>query len=99
MKVPNCSKPCCPRAAPAGECPAFEHTRDVLDAVFGQDVHLARVRSLANGVTGVLNATRVSLSAVGRAYAEVGRIGPKSGVKQVDRLMKVMATACSATVA
>jgi hypothetical protein len=39
------------------------HTRDVLDDIFGEDVHLARVRSLANGVTGVLNATMVSVSA------------------------------------
>lgn len=66
---------------------SLEHTRDVLEDVFGEDVHLARVRSLANGVAGVLNATMVSVSAVGRAYAEVAHIGPKSGVKQVDRLL------------
>jgi hypothetical protein len=66
---------------------SLNHTRDVLDEIFGEDVHLARVRSMANGVTGVLNATMVSVSAIGRAYAEVAHIGPKSGVKQVDRLL------------
>lgn len=65
----------------------LDHTRDVLDEIFGEDVHLARVRSMANGVTGVLNATMVSVSAIGRAYAEMAHIGPKSGVKQVDRLL------------
>jgi hypothetical protein len=65
----------------------LNHTRDVLEEIFGEDIDLARVRSLANGVTGVLNATMVSVSAIGRAYAEVAQIGPKSGVKQVDRLL------------
>ncbi len=58
-----------------------------MEKLFGGDVHLARVRSLANGVTGVLNASVVSIAAIGRAYARLARIESKSGVKQVDRLL------------
>lgn len=65
----------------------LEHTRSALEQLFGQDVHLARVRSLANAVAGVLNASVVSIGAIGRAYAQLAMIGSKSGVKQVDRLL------------
>jgi len=84
MRVPKSLLP-----APRSRKQVFDlnHTRDVLEDMFGEDIHLARVRSLANGVSGVLNATMVSVSAIGRAYAEVAQIGPKSGVKQVDRLL------------
>jgi hypothetical protein len=64
-----------------------DHTRLILGDIFGEDLHLARVRSLANGVVGVLNARIVSVAAIGRAYAEANQIGRKSGVKQVDRLL------------
>jgi len=58
-----------------------------MEMLFGEDLHLARVRSLANGVAGVLNASVVSIAAVGRAYARLATIESKSGVKQVDRLL------------
>lgn len=63
------------------------HAREVMFELFGEDLHAKRVESLANGVVGVLNATRVAVHAIGRAYAEVARISPKSGIKQVDRLL------------
>ena len=65
----------------------MEHTTAALEDMFGKDLHLARVRSLANGVAGVLNASRVSIAAVGRAIAQVRQIEQKSGIKQVDRLL------------
>lgn len=65
----------------------MEHTRVTLEDVLGHDVHLARVRSLANGVTGMLNAKTASVAAVGRAYAAVRGIKTKSGIKQIDRLL------------
>ena len=65
----------------------LEHTRSALEEVFGEDMHLARVRSLANGVAGVLNAVVVTIAAIGRAYAQVAGIETKSGVKQVDRFL------------
>jgi hypothetical protein len=50
-------------------------------------MHAARVLSLANGVIGVLHAAVLAIHAIGHAYAKVANIQPKSGVKQVDRLL------------
>ncbi len=50
-------------------------------------MHAARVLSLANGVAGVLTAAVLSLHAIGQAYARLAEITPKSGVKQIDRLV------------
>jgi hypothetical protein len=63
------------------------HVRNAMEDVFGEDVHLARVRSIANGVLGVLGAAMVSIAAIGRAYAQLANVDSKSGVKQVDRLL------------
>lgn len=65
----------------------MEHTRVALSDIFGEDIHLARVRSLANGVVGLLNARTASVAAIGRAYAQAQGIETKSGIKQVDRLL------------
>lgn len=66
---------------------SLAHTHALLEDVFGEDMHLARVRSLANAVAGVLNASMVSIAAIGRAVARLRGIESKSGVKQVDRLL------------
>lgn len=58
-----------------------------MSRVFGGDLHALRVVSLANGVVGILNAAVLSLAAIGQAYARVANITPKSGVKQVDRML------------
>lgn len=55
--------------------------------IFENDFHERRVLSLANGVAGVLSAAALSVHAIGQAYAAVAEIQPKSGVKQVDRLL------------
>jgi hypothetical protein len=55
--------------------------------LFSDDMHAARVLSLANGVVGVLHAAALAIHAIGQAYAKVANIKPKSGVKQVDRLL------------
>ena len=64
-----------------------KHTGAFLNALFGRDMHAARVESLANGVVGVLTAAVVSIHAIGQAYAMVAGIKAKSGVKQIDRLL------------
>ena len=64
-----------------------KHTGAFLNALFGLDMHAARVESLANGVVGVLTAAVVSIHAIGQAYAMVAGIKAKSGVKQIDRLL------------
>ena len=63
------------------------YVHDVVDKVFGPGLHELRVLSLANGVTGVMNAAVLSLHAVGQAYARVAEISSKSGVKQMDRVV------------
>ncbi len=65
----------------------LSHTRGAMGKLFGEDVHVARVKSLANGVAGVLNAAVVSIAAIGRAYAQLAQVETKSGIKQVDRLL------------
>src|SRR5262245_61249874 len=62
-----------------------EDTHRFVDRVF--DLHALRVLSLTNGVVGLLNAAVLSIHAIGQAYAAVAKITPKSGVKQVDRLI------------
>jgi hypothetical protein len=64
-----------------------KHTREFLDALFGLDMHAARIESLANGVAGVLSAAVLSIHAIGHAYAVLGGTKSKSGIKQVDRLL------------
>lgn len=63
------------------------HTRSFVKRIFGSDLHALRVVSLANGVVGLLNAAVLSIAAIGQAYARVANITPKSGVKQVDRML------------
>jgi Transposase DDE domain len=55
--------------------------------LFQEDMHAARVLSLSNGVVGVLHAAVLAIHAIGQAYAKIANIKPKSGVKQVDRLL------------
>lgn len=55
--------------------------------LFQEDMHATRVLSLSNGVVGVLHAAVLAIHAIGQAYAKVANIKPKSGVKQVDRLL------------
>ena len=61
-----------------------KHTKEFLDALFGLDMHAARVESLANGVVGVLSAAVLSIHAIGHAYAVLGGTKSKSGIKQID---------------
>jgi hypothetical protein len=64
-----------------------KHTRAFLDALFGLDMHAARIESLANGVAGVLSAGVLSIHAIGHAYAVLAGTKSKSGIKQIDRLL------------
>lgn len=63
------------------------YVHNVVNEVFGPGLHELRVVSLANGVTGVMNAAVLSLHAIGQAYARVAEISSKSGVKQMDRVV------------
>ena len=64
------------------------HATHLIEEIFEeQDLHAKRVESLANGVVGALRTSVLSVHAVGQAYAELAGIGPKHGVKQVDRFL------------
>jgi hypothetical protein len=80
----NASQPK-PRRPPTKVDPTY--ARNLVEQVFGEDMHAARVLSLANGVIGVLHAAVLAVHAIGQAYAKVANIRPKSGVKQIDRLL------------
>lgn len=58
-----------------------------IEQLFGDDLHALRVLSLANGVTGVLHAATLAVTAIGKAYADVIGGDAKHGVKQVDRML------------
>lgn len=66
---------------------SLSHTRAFVDQIFGPSLHALRVLSLANGVQGVLDASVLSIHAIGQAYAAAALITAKSGVKQLDRLL------------
>jgi Transposase DDE domain len=63
------------------------HTAQFAAELFEDDLHVKRVESLANGVTGVLRAAALSVHAIGEAYSEVAGTKPRYGVKQVDRFL------------
>lgn len=63
------------------------HTRRLVKDIFDDDLHAARVLSLANGVAGVLQGAALAIHAIGQAYARQAKITAKSGVKQIDRLL------------
>lgn len=65
----------------------LQHAQRFVGDVFGEDLHAARVVSLANGVAGVLNSASMAIHAIGRAYAAVAHITPKSATKQIDRML------------
>ena len=50
-------------------------------------MHYKRALSIGQAVVGTMHAGRLSSAAVGRAQARVFDITPKSGIKQVDRLL------------
>jgi hypothetical protein len=65
----------------------LDQTREFVESLFGDDLHALRVLSISNAVVGVLHAAVLSVHAIGQAYAQVAKITPKSGTKQVDRLL------------
>jgi hypothetical protein len=58
----------------------------MLASVF-EDLHAARLDSMARYSTAIMHAVRASVSAVGAAYAEMEELKPKHGIKQFDRFL------------
>lgn len=64
-----------------------EGVRAFVEGLFGEDVHAARVRSLADGTLGLLHATELGVAAIGRGLAAARGLLDKHAIKQVDRLL------------
>ena len=52
-----------------------------------EDLHAARLDSMARYSTAIMRGVRASVSAVGAAYAEMEELKPKHGIKQFDRFL------------
>jgi hypothetical protein len=64
-----------------------ERVEAFVDSLFADDLHAKRVRSLADGTTGILKAGSLGIHAIGRGLAAVRGLCDKHAVKQVDRLL------------
>jgi hypothetical protein len=72
---------------PPSERTGPESAHAFVSELLGEDVHAARVMSLANGVVGVLHAATLGIHAIGRGLADALDLDPKHAIKQVDRLL------------
>ena len=66
-----------------------EQVRGFLTEVFEDDLHVKRIVSLAHATLGAVQATSLSVAAIGKAmaWARGEDVSPKHAVKQVDRLL------------
>jgi hypothetical protein len=62
-------------------------SRDFVDALFGEDLHLKRIESLSNATTGVVRSASLGISIIGAGLALARNTEKKHAVKQVDRLI------------
>ena len=65
----------------------IEFVQEFLNRVFLNDLHAKRILSLANGALGVMASAALAVSLIGQALAQARGTLPKSGIKQVDRLL------------
>ena len=65
----------------------IQRTQDFIEALFKDDLHAKRVRSLADATIGVLHAGALGVHAIGRGLASARGLTDKHAVKQVDRLL------------
>jgi len=65
----------------------IEFVHEFLSRIFADDLHAKRVESRANGALGVMTSAAPAVSLIGQALAQARAILPKSGIKQVDRLL------------
>lgn len=60
---------------------------EMLDTLFGEDLHAKRVLSLANATFGAIHAASLGVHAIGHALAQARGLADKHAIKQVDRLL------------
>src|SRR5271165_396372 len=61
--------------------------QNYLAAIFSEDLHAKRVKSLANGTLGVMTSASLAVSIIGQSLAQARGLLSKHAVKQVDRLL------------
>ena len=64
-----------------------KNVRRFVDELFGETIHVRRVDSLADAVSGVLHAASLAIHAIGQRLAAAKGIHPKHATKQIDRLL------------
>ena len=65
----------------------IEFIQNYLTSLFGSDLHVKRVGSLANAVLGVMTSASLAVAVIGQALAQARGKSGKHAVKQVDRLL------------
>src|ERR1035437_6729847 len=65
----------------------FDFVRDYLDAIFSDDLHAKRVKSLTDGTLGVMTSASLAVSIIGQSLAQARGLLSKHAIKQVDRLL------------
>lgn len=66
---------------------SLQRTQDFIEALFKDDLHAKRVRSLSDATIGVLHAGALGVHAIGRGLAAARGLKDKHAVKQVDRML------------
>ena len=61
--------------------------QNYLAAIFSEDLHAKRVKSLANGTLGVMTSASLAVSIIGQSLAQARGLLSKHAIKQVDRLL------------
>lgn len=74
-------------AEPVSPLPGALVLSSVLTLLAAARLHAKTEKSIANAVLGLLHSSRLSVTAIGTAWAQVMGRGAKHGVKQVDRLV------------
>ena len=65
----------------------LQNVEGFLGRVFGDDLHVKRVESLAHGVLGVMAGASLAVSIIGLSMAQARGVVAKHAIKQVDRLL------------
>jgi Transposase DDE domain len=71
----------------AGRKVGREELDELMDEVFGGEIHAQRVASLSAGVDGVLHAASLGVRAIGHGLAVANGLAPRHAIKQVERLL------------
>ncbi len=65
----------------------IDFIQSYLDAIFSEDLHTKRVKSLTNGTLGVMTSASLAVSIIGQSLAQARGLLSKHPIKQVDRLL------------